>query len=182
MLFSQIIPPSPSPTESKTLFYTSVSLLLSHIYGHHKGAFIEVLSQSSLQYHLLFQHIPMPPHTGTLSCPSLGFLEDWPCCFLLLEDWPCCSLLCAYGENAQLLLQGSAYSGPGSISGPSGKAFPGWLSRPATLPATPHNPGLQPKWLIQNSLAQALYHLISHLLSMDWVCSPPFTLTHPAYL
>ena len=31
MLFSQIIAPSPSPTESKRLFYTSVSLLLSHI-------------------------------------------------------------------------------------------------------------------------------------------------------
>ena len=31
MLFSQIIPPSPSPTESKSLFFTSVSLLLSHI-------------------------------------------------------------------------------------------------------------------------------------------------------
>ena len=29
MLFSQIIPPSPSPIESKRLFYTSVSLLLS---------------------------------------------------------------------------------------------------------------------------------------------------------
>ena len=29
VLFSQIIPPSPSPTESKRLFYTSVSLLLS---------------------------------------------------------------------------------------------------------------------------------------------------------
>ena len=33
--FSQIIPPSPSPTESKSLFYTSVSLLLSHIQGYH---------------------------------------------------------------------------------------------------------------------------------------------------
>ena len=31
MLFSQIIPASPSPTESKRLFYTSVSLLLSRI-------------------------------------------------------------------------------------------------------------------------------------------------------
>ena len=34
MLFSQIIPPLPSPTESKRLFYTSVSLLLSHIQGY----------------------------------------------------------------------------------------------------------------------------------------------------
>ena len=35
MPFSQIIPPLPSPTESKILFYTSVSLLLSHIQGYH---------------------------------------------------------------------------------------------------------------------------------------------------
>ena len=34
MIFSQIIPPSPSPTESESLFLTSVSLLLSHIWGH----------------------------------------------------------------------------------------------------------------------------------------------------
>ena len=32
--FSQIISPSPSPTESKRLFYTSVSLLLSRIQGY----------------------------------------------------------------------------------------------------------------------------------------------------
>jgi len=32
--FSQIIPPSPSPTESKRLFYTSVTLLLSRIQGY----------------------------------------------------------------------------------------------------------------------------------------------------
>ena len=35
MPFFQIIPPSPSPPESKRLFYTSVSLLLSHIQGYH---------------------------------------------------------------------------------------------------------------------------------------------------
>ena len=34
-LFSQIIPHSPYPTESKSLFFISVSFLLSHILGHH---------------------------------------------------------------------------------------------------------------------------------------------------
>ena len=35
VLFSQIIPPLPSLTESKRLFYTFVSLLLSRIQGYH---------------------------------------------------------------------------------------------------------------------------------------------------
>ena len=35
MPFSQIIPPFPSPTESKRLFFISVSLLLSRIQGYH---------------------------------------------------------------------------------------------------------------------------------------------------
>ena len=35
MLFSHVIPPSPSPTESKRLFYTSLSLLLSLVHGYH---------------------------------------------------------------------------------------------------------------------------------------------------
>ena len=41
MPFSQIIPPSPCPTESKRLFYTSVSLLLSRIqsYCYHLSKF-----------------------------------------------------------------------------------------------------------------------------------------------
>ena len=34
MPFSQIIPPSPSPTEFKSIFFTSVSLLLSRIQGY----------------------------------------------------------------------------------------------------------------------------------------------------
>ena len=34
MPFFQTIPPLPSPTESKRLFYTSVSLLLFHIQGY----------------------------------------------------------------------------------------------------------------------------------------------------
>ena len=41
MPFSQIIPPSPSPTESTRLFYTAVSLLLSRIqdYCYHLSKF-----------------------------------------------------------------------------------------------------------------------------------------------
>ena len=35
MPFSQIIPPSPSPSESKNPCYTSVPLLLSRIQGYH---------------------------------------------------------------------------------------------------------------------------------------------------
>ena len=34
VLFSHIVPPSPSPTESKYLFFTSVSHLLTCIWGH----------------------------------------------------------------------------------------------------------------------------------------------------
>ena len=35
MPFSQIFPPSPSPTESERLFYTSVSHFLSRVQGYH---------------------------------------------------------------------------------------------------------------------------------------------------
>ena len=56
MPFSQIIPPSPSPTESKSLFYTSVSLLLSHIQGY--------------RYHLSKFHI-YAFSSVTQSCPTL---------------------------------------------------------------------------------------------------------------
>ena len=52
MPFSQMIPPSPSPTESKRLFYTSVSLLLSCIQGYHyhlsKSHHIDQISRSVL--------------------------------------------------------------------------------------------------------------------------------------
>ena len=70
MPFSQIIPPSPSSIESKSPFYTFVSILLSHIQGHHYhlskfhiyvlvyciGVFLSVLlySVNRLQFH--------PPH------------------------------------------------------------------------------------------------------------------------
>ena len=60
MPFSQIIPPSPSPSESKSPLYTSVSLWLSHIQSHH--------------YHLSKYHIyvlvlekAMAPHSSTFA-------------------------------------------------------------------------------------------------------------------
>ena len=68
MPFSQIIPPSPCPTTSKRLFYTSVSLLLSCIqgYSYHLSKFCMLFSfqimSDSLGPHEL-QHI-------RLLCPS----------------------------------------------------------------------------------------------------------------
>ena len=50
MPFSQIIPPSPSSTESKRLFYTSVSLLLSRIQGYCYTYFVIWESIVSFQY------------------------------------------------------------------------------------------------------------------------------------
>ena len=67
MPFSQIIPPSPSPIESKRLFYTSVSLLLSHI-------------QKAMATHssTLAGQIPWTEEPGRLqSMGSLGVRHDW---------------------------------------------------------------------------------------------------------
>ena len=71
MPFSQIISPSPSPTESKRLFYTSVSLLLSHIQGYcyHLSKFhiyalvYTVLVVCFLAYFTLYNRLQFhPPH------------------------------------------------------------------------------------------------------------------------
>ena len=65
MSFSQIIPPSPSPTESKVLFYTSVSLLLSRREGYH--------------YHLSKFHIYVWVLVFFLVLKKIGVLVYW--CF-----------------------------------------------------------------------------------------------------
>ena len=48
MLFSQIIPPSPSPTESKSLFCTAVSVFLSCIQGYRYHVSTTTAQQPSL--------------------------------------------------------------------------------------------------------------------------------------
>ena len=70
MPFSQIIPSSPSPTESKRLFYTSVSLLLCRIQGYHYHlskfqiyALVYCIVLFFLAYFTLYNRLQFhPPH------------------------------------------------------------------------------------------------------------------------
>ena len=77
MLFSQIIPPSPSPTESKSLFFTSVSLLLSHIQGHHyhlsKFHIYALIYGNPLQYSCLEN----PMEGGAWQATVHGVAKSW---------------------------------------------------------------------------------------------------------
>ena len=66
--FSQTITPLPSPTESKRLFYTSVSLLLSHIQGYcyhlskcHIYALVSILVFLFLAYFTLCNRLQFHP-------------------------------------------------------------------------------------------------------------------------
>ena len=79
MPFSQIIPPSPSHTESKRLFYTSVSLLLSRIqvycYPHSQrfGIVSKVKIDVFLEFSCFFDD---PKNVGNLISGSLAFSKS----------------------------------------------------------------------------------------------------------
>ena len=79
MPFFQIIPPLPSPTESKSLFYISVSLLLSRIQGYHyhlSKLHIYVLKVKSLSRVKMFATPWIVAHQAPLSM-EFSRLEYW---------------------------------------------------------------------------------------------------------
>ena len=76
MPFSQIIPPSPSSTESTRLIYTSVSLLLSRTQGYcyhlskfHIYALVYCIGIFLLAYFTLYNRLQFhPPHKNWFKC------------------------------------------------------------------------------------------------------------------
>ena len=88
MLFSQIIPPSPSPTESTKLFFTSVSPLLSRIQGHHYYLCSFVSYILSIEPVKLLSHVrpfAIPWTVAYQALPSMDFqarvLLEWVAIF-----------------------------------------------------------------------------------------------------
>ena len=71
MPFSKIIPPSPSPTKSKRLFYTSVSHLLSRVQGYCCHLYkCNIYAISSVQFISVAQSCLNP--CDPMNCSTLG--------------------------------------------------------------------------------------------------------------
>ena len=93
MPFSQISPPSPSPTESIRLIYTSVSLLLSRTQGYCLTCF-----NASGTYTV----------TPKMKCYDNGYniMDNQNMCytFLILLLWSLCSTLIEYFQCIRIVL------------------------------------------------------------------------------
>ena len=92
MPFSQIIQPLPSPTESKRLFYTSVSLLLSHIQGYRYHL-------SKLHIYALVYCIGVFLSAAPVSSTSLELIQMYS--FQWLSNTPLCTRTAAFSSVHQ---------------------------------------------------------------------------------
>ena len=134
MPFSQIIPPSPSPTESKSLFYTSGSLLLSRIQGY--------------RYHLSKFHTYMLVHcTG-------AFILNWRIIALQFCAGFCHAVLCCAELLSLVTLCNSVDSSPpgSSVPGDSPSENTGWSGLHALLQGIFLTQGLRSPTLQADSL------------------------------
>ena len=124
MPFSQIIPPSHSPTESKRLFCTSVSLLLSWIQGYRKLTSINLLyfwnkSDLSSYTHIINIQYYYPSRLGLLA--SVQKKKLWIDCGF---QWG--KKKCAYCRTKQDVLAAGA-SKKQIPKYFQGKYFNGWM-------------------------------------------------------
>ena len=99
MPFSQIILSLPSPTESRRLFYTCVSLLLFHIQGYHYHPlqviaeywveFLVLYSRFLLVIYFIYNSMYMSTPISQFVCPSIYLLaiKNMKYCHLQQHGW-----------------------------------------------------------------------------------------------